>query len=385
MDAYHASKVASRSHESLNTVVHKPRQLSGEPAHVKPCVMNRMNMTDHSAYPKVSLLVLAYDLEPYVREACTAALAQDYPNLEILFTDDNSSDGTFEVMCEIAAGYHGPHTIRLNRNPSNLGVVEHVNRAMELTSGDILIMASGDDVSLPNRVSIIASSFAAEGSAPLLVHSAAEAIDAHGEPAAPWEPAPLARGGLSLAEIATSNSLYLGATGAWSRQLWHRFGPLRARYAYEDLCIGFRAALIGDIAYIDAPLVRYRVGVGMSTRPIDTRGMLAKVRRLHHLRRWELDITTQRLLDTTSEIEHHGRNELRPIQTLLLRHFLKLRGRAAIYGITRRTPAGSCGLWVRIGMTIQGSFSEIADIGGRHIKKYWIKRNGRAPQPDSAR
>ena len=43
----------------------------------------------------VSFLVIAYNQERFVREACEAALNQDYPNLEIIFSDDASTDATY--------------------------------------------------------------------------------------------------------------------------------------------------------------------------------------------------------------------------------------------------------------------------------------------------
>lgn len=46
---------------------------------------------------KVTFFLLAYNQERYIREA---ALAQDYPDLEVVLSDDCSTDGTFAIIQE---------------------------------------------------------------------------------------------------------------------------------------------------------------------------------------------------------------------------------------------------------------------------------------------
>ena len=87
--------------------------------------------------PLVTLFVMAYRQERFVRAAVEGALAQTYSPLEIILSDDNSPDGAFAIMEEMAAAYDGPHRIRLNRNPANLGIVGHVNRLAALATARI--------------------------------------------------------------------------------------------------------------------------------------------------------------------------------------------------------------------------------------------------------
>ena len=101
--------------------------------------------------PLLTFVVLAYNQERFIREAVEGALAQTYSPLEIILSDDCSPDQTFEIMQQMAAEYHGPHKIVLNRNETNQGIGGHVNRVMELTHGELIVMAAGDDISLPHR------------------------------------------------------------------------------------------------------------------------------------------------------------------------------------------------------------------------------------------
>jgi len=77
--------------------------------------------------------------------------------LEIILSDDASTDRTFDIMKEMAAVYHAPHTIILNRNPRNLGLCGHVNKIFyEIATGAWLVAAAGDDISLPERCQHVA-------------------------------------------------------------------------------------------------------------------------------------------------------------------------------------------------------------------------------------
>lgn len=105
-------------------------------------------------YPLATLVVLFYKHERFVEDTVAGALSQTYPNLEIIFSDDKSPDGTFDALKKAVEGYHGPHKVILNRNEKNLGLVQHVNKLLfELAHGEFIFLNGGDDVSLPGRVS----------------------------------------------------------------------------------------------------------------------------------------------------------------------------------------------------------------------------------------
>jgi len=85
--------------------------------------------------PLVTFALFAYDQERYIREALEGAFAQSYQPLEILLSDDCSTDRTFDIMREMAAAYAGPHRIRLYRNPTNLGVAGHADVRVQRAQG----------------------------------------------------------------------------------------------------------------------------------------------------------------------------------------------------------------------------------------------------------
>lgn len=296
---------------------------------VNPAVISQ-RVASNPAAPNLAatLIFLTYDQQDYVREALQAALAQRGPPIEILISDDASSDATWDVITATLAGYGGPHQIQLNRNPTNLGVTAHINLCATLARHNILIAAAGDDVSEPDRVQKICAVFA--GGNPLLVHSRVTPFPTPPPGAArPYEAAGLLRG-LPLVRLALSQGLYIGATGAWHRDIFRQFGPLPERDCYEDLILGFRAALGNRVAFIDAPLVRYRINVGISAQiTMPLQGEAWRAVRLKVLRRNRV-VQEQRLRDARC----FGLPEVSPVIRALQRDLVAQEMRTAFHTLS---------------------------------------------------
>jgi glycosyltransferase involved in cell wall biosynthesis len=197
---------------------------------------------------KYSFVVLSYNQEEYVAEAVMAALAQEGPPLELILSDDCSQDGTFQIMQQIAADYRGPHRVTVRRNEKNLGLVGHFAKIFSLCTGDVMIVAWGDDASVPDRALRIREVF--ETTDAWLVHSHATCVDLAGNELSPtYLSADLVKGS-GIASIAISGGLFLGATAAYHRKLVQKYGHITNPRAYEDLVYGFRAALEKAILYL---------------------------------------------------------------------------------------------------------------------------------------
>ena len=113
-------------------------------------------MTETTNRPLVTFALFAYNQEQYIREAVEGAFSQTYEPLEIILSDDCSSDRTFEIMKEMAAAYEGPHEVQIRQSAVNAGILAHVLRVSREASGDYIIVAAGDDISQPKRTEIIA-------------------------------------------------------------------------------------------------------------------------------------------------------------------------------------------------------------------------------------
>jgi glycosyltransferase involved in cell wall biosynthesis len=240
---------------------------------------------------KLSLVVMAYWQEEFIEGVVAAALAQDYRDLEIVLTDDASPDRTFQIMSDMASAYTGPHKIILNRNARNLGLIGHVNHLFELATSDWLIYNAGDDLSDPNRASRIAKVIS--GEEPRYIYSNVWELDESGIPVQSrrQQKRPDRLQAKSLPDLARAMSHALGASSAWHRDLFRRFGKITETDVLEDQVLMFRARLLGDVAYIDEPLLTYRRGIGLSFQSKDD--IEKKLRR-------DIAVLRQRRLDTVS-------------------------------------------------------------------------------------
>lgn len=102
---------------------------------------------------KVSYCILTYNQEDYIEQTIQAAFNQTYSPMEIIISDDGSTDHTFEIVQRMAKEYKGPNVVKINQNVPNLGLRDHYNKVLyELSTGEYIILADGDDVSISTRV-----------------------------------------------------------------------------------------------------------------------------------------------------------------------------------------------------------------------------------------
>ena len=112
--------------------------------------------------PKLSYVLLSHNREKYIRTAIESAFAQDYEGeLEYIFSDDCSTDRTFEIIKECVAAYKGGRRVVVTQTPTNLRSAGNFNHALSFAKGDWIIRADDDDISSVSRCSITAKAVSA--------------------------------------------------------------------------------------------------------------------------------------------------------------------------------------------------------------------------------
>ncbi|MFC1237549.1 glycosyltransferase family 2 protein [Vibrio sp. F74] len=95
-------------------------------------------------------MVVAYNQENLIRETIGSILAQNYSNLEIVISDDASTDNTPAIIKEYQKKY--PEIIIPVLNSKNLGITGNSNTAFFACTGDLIAIMGGDDIYLPEKL-----------------------------------------------------------------------------------------------------------------------------------------------------------------------------------------------------------------------------------------
>lgn len=102
--------------------------------------------------PKVSITIPSYNHARFLAATIESALAQTYPNLEIIIVDDGSTDGSLQIAEDYAARH--PNLVRVLTHPghANLGISATVNRCFAETTGVYWMGVPSDDLLHPLKV-----------------------------------------------------------------------------------------------------------------------------------------------------------------------------------------------------------------------------------------
>jgi glycosyltransferase involved in cell wall biosynthesis len=105
--------------------------------------------TDGREKPLVSVGLPVFNEESGLPAALDSILAQDYEHLELIVSDNGSTDATVDIAREYAAR---DARIAVHRSDQNRGAAFNWNRCFRLASGPYFTWASGHDTRLPQAI-----------------------------------------------------------------------------------------------------------------------------------------------------------------------------------------------------------------------------------------
>jgi glycosyltransferase involved in cell wall biosynthesis len=204
-----------------------------------------------------TVFLMTYNQEDYVQKAIISALNQTYSPLEIIISDDASTDSTWDIVQKEINIYRGQHRIHIRRNTKNMGINRHFNEIMKHVNGEYIIAMAGDDISLPNRVGESIQVIQEESVSGMF--SNAIVIDGSGREIGIYNSTDKEIKRYSPESILSMDGN--GGSGfsfSWRRKDLEVFGEIPSRPIGEDAFLPFRCALINGLVYFNSPLVKYR-------------------------------------------------------------------------------------------------------------------------------
>lgn len=225
----------------------------------------------NSAYPLVSILIPTYNRPHYFQLALNSALAQTYPNIEIIIGDDSTDNKTQELVRKSYLPVH--NDIIYIRNSPALGQFQNGLLLLEQANGDYINYLMDDDLLHPDKIQKMMSFFVTDDDLSL-VTSYRKLINETGKhiPDGPIN--------IKLCEITTKISgidvgnqmlmdccNYIGepTTPLFKKKnLTESFGTLNKRKynCCVDMASWINLLSKGNIAYIMEPLSSFRIHSG---------------------------------------------------------------------------------------------------------------------------
>lgn len=95
----------------------------------------------------VTVIMPVYNCEKYIKEAIDSVLNQTYRNFEFLIINDGSNDSTENIILQ-----YDDKRIRYIKNDRNIGLIETLNRGLELVCSKYIVRMDADDICHPKRL-----------------------------------------------------------------------------------------------------------------------------------------------------------------------------------------------------------------------------------------
>jgi glycosyltransferase involved in cell wall biosynthesis len=211
----------------------------------------------------VSVVIATYNMAGFLPLAIRSALAQTYPDIEVLIIDDGSTDGTAQVVAPFLADAR----VRYRRQ-ENGGQAVAKNRGIRESTGQYVAFLDADDLWAPDKLEAQIPLFAASRAVGV-VYSAFVYIDEKGNPL-PHVPHNLHRGRVS-GPLLTSNFVGFG-TSVVRRECFERLGSFKENLGMGiDYDLWLRFSTQYEFDYVDRPLLYYREWPGQMSRNWNTR------------------------------------------------------------------------------------------------------------------
>jgi glycosyltransferase involved in cell wall biosynthesis len=201
----------------------------------------------------ISVVVTCYNFRPYIADTLRSLAEQTHRDFEAIVVDNNSTDGTVEIIESIVASDSRFVLVRETQQ----GVHHALNAGLAKARGEIVLLLDGDDLFRPERLARTLRTFEDTGAD--LVACNGQRIDASGRLDELFEPY-LQSAATLPAVMCQYNPIWTVSFLALTRDALRRLMPLPERFSrildWHLLMSAFEQKL--QVAFLDEPLVLKR-------------------------------------------------------------------------------------------------------------------------------
>ena len=201
------------------------------------------------ANPLVSIILCTYNGERFLKEQLDSIINQTYANIEIIISDDCSTDNTKKILYE----YVHLSNIHLYLKEINEGYIKNFQVAASLCNGTFIAFSDQDDIWMPNKIEILLNNIDNH----LLVYSDSLLVNEIGEP--------LNKKLSDISEMYSGKctrgfilwNVVWGHTMLIKKELLEYCLPIPKDIPH-DIWMAFKATTLSGIKYVDEVLTHYR-------------------------------------------------------------------------------------------------------------------------------
>lgn len=211
----------------------------------------------------VSVAIATYNGERYLREQLDSIYAQTLRPLEVVVSDDGSSDGTLAILEE----YRSRRGLALAVNETRLGLVKNFERVIALCSGQFIALADQDDIWKPEKLEVLVNEI---GAYTLVYGDPQQCVDETGRMWVDEKHEHIYRfirkrgTGKPTRELLAENWV-VNHTLMFRRELVGFALPMPSEWLYHDGWLALVATKLAGIKFVDQHLQIYRVHPGSMT------------------------------------------------------------------------------------------------------------------------
>lgn len=97
---------------------------------------------------KIDVLLATYNGEKYLKEQIDSILNQTYKNIHLIISDDNSQDGTRQILKQ----YEQNERVTIHYQEENFGYVRNFEYLLQQVQSEYYMLSDQDDVWMPEKI-----------------------------------------------------------------------------------------------------------------------------------------------------------------------------------------------------------------------------------------
>lgn len=282
----------------------------------------------------VAILMATYNGEKYIEEQITSIISQTYENWILFIRDDDSQDGTINVIKKYQELYPGKIVLVDEINEHAGGAKKNFALLHEWVSSaykfNYFMFCDQDDYWLPGKIEQAITRMKAEEekcARPILIHTdlivVDDKLDEIDKSYVHYRS--INAGVKQLNRLLIQNNV-TGCTMFWNKELNSLIGDMNEdRIVMHDWWIALIASTLGDIIFIDTPQIMYRQhgnNVVGATKVLSFRFIKMRLKNLDHVKKTLRDPIMQAIL-----LEEKLSNQLAPKHKKVVKEFCSLNKR----------------------------------------------------------